>query len=95
MAAVIVSGGHGNDLEGLTIEALVEGGDLATACVHNFLICVTQAGRPVPKQLSKSHMRAWLATLDPPTLPLARAAQRGLLPLDHSAFDQLADILTL
>lgn len=95
MAAVVEAEGYGNDLEGLTIRALAESRDVATPCVSALLRCVEDAGKPLPRQVSKAHMRAWLATVDPPTLPLARAAQRGLLPLDHPVFDQLASILTL
>ena len=95
LAGVITDPDYGNDLEGLVLRSLSDSGDPWIPCVDQYLECVAQTGLNLPRQLSKGRLRTWLAMQEPPTLPLGFAAQRGLIPLTHSAFDQLADILNL
>jgi len=96
LAAVVVDDTHGNDIEGVVLSALIERSPDRMRCVDEMFECsAAAASHAVPRQASKARLRAWLATHEPPSLTLGFAAQRGLLPLDHPAFDQLASILTL
>jgi len=93
-AAVIVNDTHGNDMEGIVLAALAERSSERMRCVDELFGCNELAGEPLPRQRSKARIRGWLSTHEPPTMTLGYAAQRGMLPLDHSAFDQLANILS-
>lgn len=95
LVGVVTEPDHGNDLEGLVLRAITDGGDAVIPCLYQFFSCVSDSGHVLPRQISKAHIRAWLATREPPTLALAWAAQRGFLPLHHAAFDQLANVLNL
>ena len=71
--------------------------DPAMKCVEGYFECISQAGVTGPSAHwnSKARAHAFLASREGPGLRLGEAADSGVWPLDHGAFDQLRSLLTM
>ena len=83
---VLPGGGRVGMLEDLCMDAAAE--DPHMKCVDDFLVCLRALGRS-PRPLAKARAHAWLASLEKPDLELGEAAEKGLVPFDHPAFNPL------
>ena len=83
--------GESGALEDLCLRALE--GDTAMQCVSAFMQCVEQTVTPVPNNLPKARIHAFLASREDPELRLGEAAQRGYLPWENAAFHQLIEFV--
>ena len=72
--------------------AAVEG-EPAIGCVDKYVACITSETGAQPKNLAKARLYAYLAAQPKPGLRLVEAAEAGVWPWDHPAFDLLKDFL--
>lgn len=81
-------------LEAVILEAAVA--TPAWPCVTAFAECVAaKENEPISStEQDKRKLHAWLSTLSRPALRLGEAANAGLIPFDHEAFNPLKDFIT-
>ena len=91
--AVFIMPGNGDSgaLENLCLSALEN--DPAMRCVSDFVQCVQQSLSSPPQNLAKARIHAFLSSRQDPELRLGEAAQRGHLPWEAAAFQQLVIFL--
>jgi hypothetical protein len=90
VAFVLPDGTSHGDLEALVWDSVA--GELATPCVESYFSCLALAGLPLPRQIHKARVHAYLASLDPPDRRLGDGAADGLLLLQSPAFDRLLNL---
>jgi hypothetical protein len=76
-----------------TLCARAVSSDLASRCVDGFLDCVKGCGNPIPGNLDKAWVHAFLASRPKPDLQVGRAAAAGYWPWDHPEFDHVKEFL--
>ncbi len=93
MACVLPDGQSQGDLEELIWRALET--QPATTCISAYFDCLENNGLPLPRQLSKARVHAYLASLPRPELRLAEAAEAHALPftLSSPVFDAFRALL--
>ena len=67
--------------------------DPAIACVDGFFSCVEDQTGTLPKSIPKARLHTFLASRERPGLRLGEAAEKGIWPWDHPAFDPLKGFL--
>ncbi len=67
--------------------------DLAMSCVEGYFECLAQAQHPLPENMSKARLHAWLASRKLPDKRLGEAAESGYFDWENSAFDALKKFL--
>ena len=67
--------------------------DPATPCVEQFFTCIQDNGLPLPKNLQKANIHAFLSSRQRPNLLLGQAAHAGYWPWNHVALDTLKEFL--
>lgn len=91
VAYVMPDGTSKGDLEALLWQALA--GQPARPCVEAYFACLRSAGLNLPRQMSKAHMHAYLASLARPDYRLAEAEEAGLLPLEMGVLSRFLDLV--
>lgn len=90
MALVMPDGVSPGDLESVIWAALEE--QPAASCVDAYLRCLEAAGIALQRR-TKTRVHAYLASTERPDRRLAEAAEANILPLSHSVFDRLLQVL--
>ena len=91
---ILPKAGAPGALEAVILEAAAA--TPAWPCVTAFAECV-ETKEPAalsPTEHDKRKLHAWLSTLPRPALRLGEAANAGLIPFDHEAFQPLKDFIT-
>jgi hypothetical protein len=78
-------------LEDVCMKAVVN--DPSIPCLEKYFRCLQQENLPLPKNLSKAKVQAFLASRVEAGKRLGEAAQAGYWPWDNIAFDQIKDFL--
>ena len=87
IALVLPDGEHPGDLESLVWESVAS--ERTVPCVEAVEDCLVGVGAPLPRQMSKARVHAYLATLEPPDRRLGDAAADSLLLLHSPMFDRI------
>jgi hypothetical protein len=83
---ILPGGGRAGMLEDLCMDAAAS--DPTITCVDGFIQCLHAMDRN-PEPLAKARTHAWLASLERPDLELGQAAEKGWVPFEHPAFEEL------
>lgn len=78
-------------LEDICLESVID--DPALPCVEGYFECLRTQGLPLPKQLSKAKVHAFLASRKEPDLRLGEAARARYWPWDAEAFEEIRQFL--
>ena len=78
-------------LETLCLETVRN--DLAMPCVDQFFTCIQNNGLPLPGNIQKANLHAFLSSRQRPHLLIGQAAHAGYWPWDHAALDSLKRFL--
>ncbi|MGD0265510.1 MAG: DUF3226 domain-containing protein [Candidatus Methylomirabilota bacterium] len=82
---ILPGNGRPGELEDLCIEAL--GPDPAFSCTEALFSCLSRLALPLPKELSKARVQAYLATKPEVHISLGLGALKGYLPLNSPVFE--------
>lgn len=78
-------------LETLCLASVLTPG--TTQCIDDFFKCMDREGRPNPPNQTKARTFAFLASQDISDPLVGRAAQKGIWPWSHPAFEKLTQFL--
>jgi len=78
-------------LENLCLQLVVN--DPAMPCVDQFFTCIQNNGLPLPGNMQKANLHAFLSSRQRPNLLLGQAAHKGYWPWTHAALDPLKKFL--
>lgn len=84
---IMPDGKNAGMLEDLCLAA--QQADLAMSCVEEYFQCLAQAQYPLPENMSKARLHAWLASRKLPDKRLGEAAESKYFDWEDSAFDAL------
>lgn len=80
-------------LEDICLDAAVQ--DPAMSCVDGFFQCLMTKGIPLPRNMPKAKIQAFLASRPEPGKRLGEAAQAGYFSWQHQAFKDVTDFVRL
>jgi hypothetical protein len=80
-------------IEDVCLKAVVD--DPVMPCVNQYIECLQYRACDYPKKESKARIHVFLASREKPDLRLGEAAQKGVWPWHHNAFDRIKEFLRL
>ena len=92
---VVPHGINGRMLEDVCLESVSD--HPVMDCVKEYYDCILNKGVQGPREvwMSKARVHTFLAAMDDPTLRLGEAAEKGIWPFEHSAFDPMKELLRI
>jgi hypothetical protein len=88
---ILPGGGRPGMLEDLCLEAVHA--DPVLPCLDEYFACIVRQGYPLPANIAKARVHAWLASRAVPDRRLGEAAKAGEWPWDDPAFEPLQQFL--